>query len=193
MAMRIPRCHLTRALVLVSCISAVASAQTDAVVVRLIVVHDDSTAQSLSKRLDAGEPFSRLALQYSADSSATLGGYVGVFRLEKLPPDIQFSVLRMPPGTVALAHAGTTFRLLQYIAVSADVRAFLDSMPADTTIGSQLDDLVLLDKLEVKAQHGDAESQNNLGYAFAHGHVVQQDYQQALLWYRRSADQGYAP
>ena len=38
----------------------------------------------------------------------------------------------------------------------------------------------------------DAEAQNNLGYAYEKGEGVEQDYAQAVFWYRKAAEQGYA-
>ena len=38
----------------------------------------------------------------------------------------------------------------------------------------------------------DAEAQNNLGYAYEKGQGVAQDYAQAVYWYRKAAEQGYA-
>ena len=37
-----------------------------------------------------------------------------------------------------------------------------------------------------------ADAQNNLGVMYENGHGVSQDYAQAMAWYRKAADQGYA-
>ncbi|MBR0097489.1 MAG: SEL1-like repeat protein, partial [Synergistaceae bacterium] len=39
---------------------------------------------------------------------------------------------------------------------------------------------------------GHAEAQYNLGNMYINGRGVQQDYQQALYWYRKAAEQGDA-
>jgi TPR repeat protein len=42
------------------------------------------------------------------------------------------------------------------------------------------------------AEQGDAEAQNNLGFAYADGQGVPQDYAEAVKWYRLAAEQGNA-
>jgi TPR repeat protein len=49
-------------------------------------------------------------------------------------------------------------------------------------------DLALL----AKAKAGDAEAQYQVGNAYNYGDKVRQDYAQALIWYRRGAEQGNA-
>lgn len=44
--------------------------------------------------------------------------------------------------------------------------------------------------LLAKAKAGDAEAQYQLGNAFNYGEKVKRDYAQALIWYRKSAEQG---
>ena len=46
--------------------------------------------------------------------------------------------------------------------------------------------------LRVKANAGDAQAQDTLGFAYANGLGVPQDYAQAAAWRRKSAEQGYA-
>ena len=46
--------------------------------------------------------------------------------------------------------------------------------------------------LLVKANAGDAEAQYQLGNAYNYGHKVRRDYSQALIWYRKGAEQGNA-
>ena len=46
--------------------------------------------------------------------------------------------------------------------------------------------------LRVKANAGDADAQFTLGYAYANGEGVSQDYAQAVAWYRKAAEQGDA-
>ena len=42
------------------------------------------------------------------------------------------------------------------------------------------------------ADQGDANAQTNLGYLYANGQGVAQDFAQAMTWYRKAADQGNA-
>lgn len=46
--------------------------------------------------------------------------------------------------------------------------------------------------LLAKANAGDAEAQYQLGNAYNYGHKVRRDYAQALIWYRKGAEQGNA-
>lgn len=41
-----------------------------------------------------------------------------------------------------------------------------------------------------KAKQGDAEAQNELGFAYETGDGVNQDYAEALKWYQTAAEQG---
>ena len=43
-----------------------------------------------------------------------------------------------------------------------------------------------------KAEAGDAVAQSNLGYRYYFGIGVTQDYKEAVKWYRKSAEHGYA-
>ena len=49
-----------------------------------------------------------------------------------------------------------------------------------------------LDKLKKKAEQGDAAAQNDLGFAYYKGDGVEQDYENAELWFLKAADQGFA-
>ena len=42
------------------------------------------------------------------------------------------------------------------------------------------------------AEQGYAQAQFNLGYAYANGKGVPEDYKEAVKWWRKSAEQGYA-
>jgi uncharacterized protein len=42
------------------------------------------------------------------------------------------------------------------------------------------------------AELGNAHAQNELGVMYAEGRGVQQDYAEAVKWYRKSAEQGFA-
>jgi uncharacterized protein len=41
------------------------------------------------------------------------------------------------------------------------------------------------------ADRGDADAQYRLGFMYAHGEGVTQDYVFAVIWYRKAAEQGY--
>jgi hypothetical protein len=49
-----------------------------------------------------------------------------------------------------------------------------------------------IESLRQKAEQGDAESQLKLGFCYRNGISVPKDEEQAVSWYRKSADQGDA-
>src|SRR5579862_1380185 len=49
-----------------------------------------------------------------------------------------------------------------------------------------------LKEVRVRADRGDAEAQDRLGYSCRWGAGVRQDYAEAFRWYRKAADQGNA-
>jgi TPR repeat protein/serine/threonine protein kinase len=53
--------------------------------------------------------------------------------------------------------------------------------------------LKALSSVQLAAARGDAWAQSDYGDYFADGIAIPQNFRQAVLWYRRSADQGYSP
>ena len=49
-----------------------------------------------------------------------------------------------------------------------------------------------IEELRLQAEQGDASAQYNLGVMYDRGDGVDQDYQEALKWYRLAAKQGNA-
>ena len=49
-----------------------------------------------------------------------------------------------------------------------------------------------LESLRQRAEQGDAQAQADLGFRHSTGQGVPQDDVQAVAWYRKAADQGYA-
>jgi TPR repeat protein len=47
-------------------------------------------------------------------------------------------------------------------------------------------------RLRVRAEAGDADAQNNLGFMYDFGEGVPQNYAEAARWFRLAADQGHA-
>ena len=45
---------------------------------------------------------------------------------------------------------------------------------------------------KAKAEAGDAKAQFNLGYMYAKGQGVEKDFKEAVKWFQKAADQGYA-
>ena len=49
-----------------------------------------------------------------------------------------------------------------------------------------------LEATKEKADQGFADAQSGLGYMYQEGQGVEQDFKEALKWYQKAADQGYA-
>lgn len=47
-------------------------------------------------------------------------------------------------------------------------------------------------QVEMRAKKGDPEAQYNLGVMYENGNGVKQNYEEAIKWYRKAADQGLA-
>ena len=46
--------------------------------------------------------------------------------------------------------------------------------------------------IQERAEEGDVEAQNKLGMIYYNGEGVPKDYTEAIKWYRKAAEQGYA-
>ena len=66
------------------------------------------------------------------------------------------------------------------------ILALVVCIPAVATAKMRGIDLAVL----AKARAGDAEAQYQLGNAYNYGEKVRRDYAQALIWYRKSTEQG---
>jgi TPR repeat protein len=73
--------------------------------------------------------------------------------------------------------------------LSALLLAFLAAAPvAPRAAAAPLQDLAAL---RVKAEQGDAKSQNDLGFRYEHGRGVPKDRAEAINWYTKSGEQGF--
>ena len=62
-----------------------------------------------------------------------------------------------------------------------------------TDLGCTADvDRSLFEETKIEAEKGDADAQNNLGFAYANGEGVVKNEAEAVKWYRKAADQGDA-
>ena len=62
-----------------------------------------------------------------------------------------------------------------------------------TDLGCTADvDRSLFEEIKIEAEKGDADAQNELGFAYANGEGVVKNEAEAVKWYRKAADQGYA-
>lgn len=58
--------------------------------------------------------------------------------------------------------------------------------------GMTAEEVKVFEGFKALAERGDAEAQLNLGLCFDNGSDVAKDQIQAVSWYRKAADQGYA-
>ena len=62
-----------------------------------------------------------------------------------------------------------------------------------TDLGCTADvDRSLFEETKIEAEKGDADAQNELGFAYANGEGVVKNEAEAVKWYRKAADQGDA-
>lgn len=93
--------------------TAIASQQESLFGLRLIVVKTEAEAANLRARLLAGESFEELAKNYSVDSSAAGGGYIGPVAIGDLRQEFQEALAGLAPGEVSpIARAGGEYFLL---------------------------------------------------------------------------------
>ena len=60
-----------------------------------------------------------------------------------------------------------------------------------TDLGCTADvDRSLFEETKIEAEKGDADAQNELGFAYANGEGVVKNEAEAVKWYRKAADQG---
>jgi peptidyl-prolyl cis-trans isomerase SurA len=96
------------------------------------VAQDDAvraTAEELRKRLLGGEPFARLAGEYSAASSKANGGLIGPLRSEDLAPSLRDMFDRMQVGDItSVLRTQRGYQILKLESRSeSKIRAFEDS------------------------------------------------------------------
>lgn len=68
---------------------------------RLLVVESRAEAESLLLRIDAGGDIRQLALEHSIDPSGAAGGYIGLFRVDELRPELGSAAATLEPGEVS--------------------------------------------------------------------------------------------
>src|SRR5207249_1214847 len=65
-------------------------------------------------QIQSGQSFESIAKAHSVDVSASAGGYLGLFRLTDLKPDLQRAVVELTPGQIsAVTPVGGQFLILQ--------------------------------------------------------------------------------
>jgi len=81
---------------------------------RLIAVRTEAEATSLLNEIQSGQSFEETAKAHSTDASAKDGGYLGIFRVTDLKPDLQRAMIGLSPGQISpVTRIGTEFLILQ--------------------------------------------------------------------------------
>jgi len=83
---------------------------------RMILVKTEAEARELRGRIQKGEPFEELARKYSADTSASAGGYLGTFAVADLKKEFQDGLSGLHAGDVsAVLRINGGYVLLQLL------------------------------------------------------------------------------
>ena len=81
---------------------------------RLIAVRTEAEAADLLRQIQSGQSFESIAKAHSSDPSAKDGGYLGIFRLSDLKPDLQRIVMGLTPGQISpVTPIGGEFLILK--------------------------------------------------------------------------------
>jgi len=101
--------------VLSLCVTGLAATQ-DERAIRLIIVADRQTAQSILQQLRQGASFSALARARSIGAEASQWGYGGLVRLHEVQPGLRTALLKLPEGQVSdVLELGTQFVMVKVI------------------------------------------------------------------------------
>ena len=93
-----------------------AGAQNPPVGVRLIEVASESTAESVRARLEAGDAFAPLAREYSLDTTASAGGFLGFVNAADLRDEFRSALEGLEPGEVSpITPLADRYILLQIV------------------------------------------------------------------------------
>ena len=71
------------------CTTLVSQSQEERVGLRIIAVKTQAEAARLRPQIQAGGSFEALAREHSVDASSSAGGYMGLFQLKELRPELE--------------------------------------------------------------------------------------------------------
>src|SRR5262245_33954200 len=89
--------------------------------------------------------------------------------------------------TMASAMTSSFVRCVRAFALMLSITSTAAATPATP------DDNAAFSSVMAGAEAGDAEAQNRVAWLYFKGRSVPQDFAQALAWFRRAADAGFAP
>jgi Sel1 repeat len=79
--------------------------------------------------------------------------------------------------------------MLRLTVALSSILCFFNPTFSHAQKGDEGDDI---ETMRAKAEKGDLESQNNMGYSYQKGDGVEKDVTKAISWYRKAAESGYA-
>jgi len=107
-------------ILLFSCLSTslVSQSQEERVGIRIIAVKTEAEAANLRRQIQAGGSFEALAREHSIDATASAGGYMGLFRLNELRPELVRALEGLSEGQIsAVTPLGKEFVLLERLSL----------------------------------------------------------------------------
>jgi tetratricopeptide (TPR) repeat protein len=85
---------------------------------RILVVKTQAEAASLLRQIQAGASFDALAREHSVDATSSAGGYMGLFRLNELRPELERALEGLTAGQISpVTPLGKEFVLLQQLSL----------------------------------------------------------------------------
>jgi tetratricopeptide (TPR) repeat protein len=100
------------------CTTLVSQSQEERVGLRIIAVRTEAEAASLRRQIQAGGSFEALAREHSVDASSSAGGYMGLFQLKELRPELVHALEGLTAGQISsITRLGNEFALLQRLSL----------------------------------------------------------------------------
>jgi TPR repeat protein len=98
---------------------------------------------------------------------------------------------RYQPPCVRLLHLIVVATVLVFVSRSPEAQTAQQQGPASPPVTTVPEDSAVTE-LRERASAGEARAQVNLGFMYATGRGVPQDYSQGVQWFRKAAEQGFA-
>jgi tetratricopeptide (TPR) repeat protein len=100
------------------CTTLVSQSQEERVGLRIIAVRTEAEAASLRRQIQAGGSFEALAREHSVDASSSAGGYMGLFQLKELRPELVHALEGLTASQISsITRLGNEFALLQRLSL----------------------------------------------------------------------------
>lgn len=100
------------------CTTLASQSQEERVGLRIIAVKTQAEAASLLRQIQAGGSFEALAREHSVDASSSAGGYMGLFQLKELRPELERALEGLTAGQIsAVTPLGKEFVLLERLSL----------------------------------------------------------------------------